>query len=373
LKYENTPNKAYNGHAQQKLVTPCMSDLVEIKKIKKMSEIIPIQDNRPTGQSPQQLDLDTFKSVFYWVNAKPDTQIKAFEGRKKISLSEIRYLKDGIDKKLKLHLVENYIASINFILTEGNIKDYGSWAEFERENWNTINSRTRSINITWDMTLALPGFAIPQRHTLKLRIGAAIPPKDMFQIMFTSDDSSELVELRADAVCKVDFVNQTLANELMLIVDNWYQGLQKVDEAEGFQKFLTDKQQFIIVGIANFTPVIVFFIYHLYFSLFCAKNIVADNINLVSLQSILVTGMFVFTIGILLGKYYARWTDKRIDKFKHYSGFLISKGDENYNIEIIKENNKNKDTISKRAFLGVVTAVVSVCVKYLIEHFLLNQ
>ena len=48
------------------------------------------------------IDLDTFKSIYYWANAKPDTQIKFFRKRKIVEVSDIHDLNSRIDQKLKI-------------------------------------------------------------------------------------------------------------------------------------------------------------------------------------------------------------------------------------------------------------------------------
>lgn len=72
-------------------------------------------------------DIDTFKSIYYWANAKPDTQLKLFRERKIISLSDIHELNTRIGNKLRNYNIETFIVTLNFVLTEGNIREYASW------------------------------------------------------------------------------------------------------------------------------------------------------------------------------------------------------------------------------------------------------
>ena len=39
-----------------------------------------------------------------------------------------------------------------------SIKDYSAWDEFERENWDTVNSTVQALTIKWDMRILLPQF-----------------------------------------------------------------------------------------------------------------------------------------------------------------------------------------------------------------------
>jgi hypothetical protein len=91
---------------------------------------------------PQQLgesiSLDDFKSIFYQLNAKPDTEIRLLRGKKNLELADITSINERISAKLSNHDVTADIASINFVLSNRKIKDYFTWAEFERENWETV-------------------------------------------------------------------------------------------------------------------------------------------------------------------------------------------------------------------------------------------
>ena len=107
---------------------------------------------------PQQsvIPLDEFKSLFYQLNAKPDTEIRLLTGKKKLELADIRSINEQISDKLRNHDLVSSIASINFVLSNKKIKDYFTWTEFERENWDTVNEKIRTINIKWDVAIKLP-------------------------------------------------------------------------------------------------------------------------------------------------------------------------------------------------------------------------
>ncbi|WP_193195391.1 hypothetical protein [Nostoc sp. MG11] len=106
------------------------------------SSIVPQQ----TGTN---MSLDDFKSFYYQLNAKPDTEIRLLPGKKTLELADILYINEQIQAKLRNHDVTASIGSINFILSNKKIKDYSTWAEFERENWNTINERIQTVTISW--------------------------------------------------------------------------------------------------------------------------------------------------------------------------------------------------------------------------------
>lgn len=315
-------------------------------------------------------DIDTFKSLYYWTNIKPDTQIKIFEDRKRIELSDIYELNDRVNRKLQTHKLETYVASINFILSDKNFNEYGSWAEFDRENWDYINQTIKSINISWDLTLSLPNHRLPQKHTLKVRIGSAIPPKDIFHIMFTSDEPSELLESQAEGLVKVDFINQVIANELIKVVDDWHTGLKTVEHESGLVRWIEKSKGYLITFISNFTPVLFILIAFLYHQLLCNKFGYSKELDIINFERVLVIFVFVFSFGILGGKFFARWLSQKIDSFKYETGFNITKGDKNYLDKLKIDNNKIKKEILLKTFLAVISAVVSVVVKLVLEGVL---
>ncbi len=334
-----------------------------------MTEIEKSQEIQNSLEKPK-FDLDTFKSIYYWANAKPDTQIKIFKDRKKIELSDIYDLKERVDKKLKTHKIETYIVSLNFILTEGNIKEYSSWEEFGRENWDTINHRIESINLTWDLTFSIPNFALPQRHTMKVRIGNAIPPKDMFQIIFTSDEPSELLESQAEGLVKVDFINQVLANELIYIVSNWQEGLIKTAEPKAMIRFLERREKYIHYSILYFIPLVFVLLSYIYHELLYKNFNHSEELNLLSIQKVAIIFIALYGFGVLLAKYLSSWFGNKIDKFKRENGIIISKGDRNYIEEVQRKNQSILNQISTRVIISIITTVILIGIKFLISNLI---
>jgi len=313
--------------------------------------------------------LDDVKSFFYLMNAKPDTSIQLLKGRKKIALSDIRDLNERIQRKLENHDLIGQIASINLIFEKGKIQDYSTWGEFERETWHTINNKTEAISLTWDISIKLPKYQNPQRHTLKVRVGQSVSPKDMMELVFNSDNMSELIEKRAEGVVKVDFIDQVVASELIEKVNNWYDGLKKMPDDIGIQKIIEKYQNFIVGVIHNFTPILILLLYHYYFTSFCKWSNLS-NITLSNIQFLLISFITVYFIGSMLAKKFARWTDKKIDDYEGISQFEITKGDENALQEAEINNKTVTKSLLKKGGLTVFTAFIAFFVKHLLEHWI---
>jgi hypothetical protein len=337
-----------------------------------MSEIISAESGENLPSTNQNIDLDTFKSIYYWQNVKPDTQIKFFRQQKNVTNADVVELNERLNNKIKTHKVETYIASINFILEDGNMREYGAWPEYEREKWEYINQKVTAINITWDLTFTIDKFQLPQKHTLKVRLGNSIAPKDMFQMMFTSDEPSEIMQSRAWGMVKVDFINQNISNELINIVNNWYEGLKKCEEQNSFIKFLEKRQKYFLNFIANFTPIFFLFLGYIYHSLLCEKFGFSKELNILTFQRATVYLSLLYIIGLLIGKVIAKWLNKKINSFDYHSGFHITKGDKNSFEELNSSNKKIKKEIIGKMIIAIASGIVAVVTKVILENILNN-
>lgn len=285
------------------------------------------------------VNLDEFKAWYYLMNAKPDTELRLLGKGKVLELGDIRSINERVVDKLQNHDIIANSTSINFILSNGKIKDYYNWSEFERENWDTINEVVNSLSITWDVFLKLPQYQNPQRHSLKLRIGIAIPPKDIFQLIFTSDNTLEIIEARASGVCKVDFVNDIIATELLNIVNNWHDGLKDAPEYKPVQKFLRKSGKGLSLIIHYSIPIFLLILIGAYSNYLYPFIGIGDTLSISNIQKISILFVAVFTIGLLLGKNTEDSIYRKIAKFEDYPKFLITRGDKNY-INNIEEKNK---------------------------------
>ncbi|WP_312288521.1 hypothetical protein [Chryseobacterium gleum] len=331
------------------------------------------KNNQNLPEKKTTFDIDAFKSIYYWANAKPDTQLKLFRERKIISLSDIHELNTRIGNKLKNHNIETFLVTLNFVLTEGNIREYASWDEFDRENWQFINQRIQTISITWDLTFAIPTYHLPQRHTLKVRIGSAIPPKDLFHFMFNTDETSDLLTLRAEGMVKVDFINQVLGNELVNIVTEWNEGLKTMERKNNLQSFLQNYEGYISKSIIYFFPLLILFLGFIYQNLIIKELDLSKDLNLITLERTLLIGATITSIGLVLSRFFANQFSRKVDKFKIPSGILITKGDKTYDDELKIENKNIIKDISGRVLISLIVALIIICLKYLYVYFFSNK
>lgn len=334
-----------------------------------MSEIekVPDQENLPAETKYSLADM---KSLFYLLNAKPDTSIKLLDKKRIVTVASIRDLNERITRKLENHNVIGQMTSVNIIFEKDNIKDYASWGEFTNENWNTINQVTESLTLTWDISIKLPRYANPQRHTLKVKLGQSLTPKDMMELVFVSDNVMEMKEKRAAGVVKIDFIDQVLATELIDNVVSWYDGLKDIQPTEGIQKILEDNQSLVLGIVKNFFPILFLSIYQYYFSTFCEWSTLTTNITIANLQLFLIAFLAVYAIGSMIGQRIAFGLDQKIDSYQHKDQFEITRGDEKSLEDTHKKNKKISTQIINKTLLIIISAIVSFFIKDLLEKWI---
>ena len=118
---------------------------------------------------------------------------------------------------------------------------FKSWNEFESCNFDSENSVTKSIYVQWDFFVSFPGYQIPQRHTVNVRIASTPNPSDLFKALLGGgfDDEDDIEFQSCTMICKVDFVNNTLAEEILHVAEKWNEQIETAYSKNGnFRIFL---------------------------------------------------------------------------------------------------------------------------------------
>ena len=301
------------------------------------------------------LSLQDFKSLYYYLNAKPDTELKLFKESRRIEASDLIRLNDDINEKLSNHKIAGSFATINISFSDKRVLDISSWKEFLDTKWNSP-ARIKHIEIQWDFNIVLPRYELPQRHTLKIRFGSSIKPNELFQIMINSDSDIKAEEARAKVICKVDYINSVISTELINLVSDWYESLPSLSEQKKLINFLTDHDFdisllidlfFDLGGILIGLGILRLIIFYNFYT--PSKNIFLD-IGIV--LSILWASVYIFGyLGHLLGSH----TRKNLRNLESASMFNITRGDINENQTKSKENNN----IIKKIFRDVFSSIIA--------------
>jgi len=189
--------------------------------------------------APNDKTIEQFKSIYYLLKGKRDTDIKLLNGNKQFKYEDIIDLNRKIFRKLELHQLVTHLVTVTIGLDNKEIKTFGNWNEFTQYD-RSIPECTKYLNIEWDFNIVLPHqiVQVPQTHTVRVRIGNGLKPNEMIQVIFQGDDEYDIEEASSQAVCKIDFVNAQICTELKNVVSLWYDSLQKNSEEQMLIPFL---------------------------------------------------------------------------------------------------------------------------------------
>ena len=132
------------------------------------------------------ISLQEFKSLFYHLNAKPDSSIKIFKESRRVHKEDLIELNEKVGEKLSNNNIVGSFTTIKVALSDKRIIDIATWEEFLEHMWD-YSSYVTHIDIQWDFNIVLPRYKLPQRHTLKLRIGSTVKPGEALQILLSTE------------------------------------------------------------------------------------------------------------------------------------------------------------------------------------------
>lgn len=184
-----------------------------------------------TTLQPKKADVDLLNehnikyasALLALLHGKSDSICRLFKKEILVSKNELSSLNDSMISKLSLHNTSAITTSIDITFSNKRILTFKSWAEFEAYDFKSINSPTKSIFIQWDFLAFISNYEFPQRHTVNVRISSNPNPSDFFKVLLSGgfDESHDLDIQSCTMICKVDFVNNTLAEELVNVAEHW--------------------------------------------------------------------------------------------------------------------------------------------------------
>lgn len=300
------------------------------------------------------ISLETFKSMFYHLNAKPDTEIKLFKKPKLVYKNDITSLNDKVMSKLGNHNIVTAITSIVISFSKNKTLDISTWQEFVQLDFDLPNY-TKYVEITWDFLVSMPNFKNPQRHTVKLRIGTSVKPSEMFHIMFEGESDFEVDEASSFAVLKVNYINQILSTELVNLVTDWYDSLTKPEKEERLSMWVSKHFRFIhnlVNLVANIAGVLV--------GLWLLRLVPMDlrpKEELLQVGAALAILWITVYIFGFLGNILDVHIQNKIDDIKDVQYFRLTKGDEN---KLTDNKRESGNIIRTIGFELAVTLVVDI-------------
>ena len=179
------------------------------------------------GQEEKNLTL--FRSMYYQMNAKPDSMSKVFSQKVVITREDIIDLNDRVNRKIRMHYQDDgYIATITVSLNNREVINFECWNEFLVYEWvesNCINS----IILKWNFNIRMPQYEYPQNHVLMVKLSNGLRPEEMLNLIFSGkvEDFDEIETNTFPVAARVDFIEPILGDELLNIVSEWIRGLRE--------------------------------------------------------------------------------------------------------------------------------------------------
>lgn len=319
--------------------------------------------------------LKQFKSLYYLIKGKRDTDIKLFTDFKQFSFSDVVELNDKIYRKLELHERVTDMVHVTVGLDNKEIKSFGNWTEFRHFDWR-ISACTKYISLVWDFNLVLPDPSdnkVPQTHTLRVRIGNNLKPSEMIQVVFQGGEEYDLEEAQSQMSCKIDFINSQICDELKTVVTEWYNALPNNSEDHKLIKLILKHkvkiQNFIVLSYLTASVILINYLFGVFYNSKFSFLPADNNHKLFLFSTISLLFIFLFYKS---GQLFAdRLTRKRIGKLKRNPMFEVTKGDTNRFNEVQKQNKGHLKGLLWTIILGLavngLTALIGVILKEIIK------
>ncbi|EMI44000.1 hypothetical protein [Rhodopirellula sp. SWK7] len=308
-----------------------------------------------------------FRSWFYLVTGKPDSKVKLFQRSVVVAPSDLEDLNERVVTKLNNHQITDSITTVTVTFDKKEAVQFGTWPEFLDFNWK-VPERTQEVTVKWNFCLDLPQFDVPQPHMLLMKLSKPVTPKQFLQMIFSSSDE-DIDGLQPDTaicMCRVDFINHVLADELITIVDRWNDSLKKHPSQDNWLDKL-EKHDGLIAQCVHYAFALVFVLiaglglYQLTKHIDPTSPITIDGLRL-SFYWLLGTGAIVFLLG-RIGKYLAAQIYGAINAYGERTVFDFTRGDSNHVTEVDNKNAKSmrRFFILTSISIGITAAEAITC------------
>lgn len=292
--------------------------------------------------------ITNYKAVYQAMTAKHDCKSKIFPRNVKIYLEDIKDLNDRVVTKLRNYNEAGFSISVNVSFVGRQTIEFSSWNEFEEHSWNESDA-INSITIIWEFNALLPQYEVPQKHVLVVKMTDGLRPEEMINIVFAGklENIEDIEKQMYPVVARVDFINFTLGDELIHIVEMWNNSLEsQIEEPHYVQVIRKHKRKiaFLLNYITDFVILICFIkiaINALYgFGFQKISELAIDNVS----ELALIIGLLVM-IFILIDKI-SVWLSntfyKTLGMEKEWHVFSINKGDDQIQKKLNGEYRQSK-------------------------------
>lgn len=302
----------------------------------------------------EERNLADFKSIYYQMNAKPDSISKAFSDSVIIGIDDIIELNNRVKEKISLNYHEDgYIASVTVNLKGKKVLNFSCWEEFIQHSW-TETSCINSISLQWNFNIRVPGYENPQNHNLVVKITNGLRPEEVLNLIFSGNiEDFDEVELNTfPIVARIDFIQSLFGEELINIVGDWIKGLRNNKEYKNPIILLMRKYRKIMAQYFEYISFIATFFLELSIGNAIINSFEIEYISQIKIRQLIflvnIFAILVLALWLLRRVYYfiAKNIYEKLDDYSKVYVFDITRGDKK-----IQEKIVNKDKNSGRIIL----------------------
>ncbi len=319
--------------------------------------------NDELAVSNENNDLAVYKSMFYQMNAKPDSMLKAFPQKIIICKEDIIDLNERIKEKIKLNYEDDgYIATVTVNLKNKNVITFTCWEEFIQHNW-TETSYIVSISMQWNFNIRIAGYSMPQNHNLVVKLTNGLRPEEMLNFIFSGNlEDFDEIEMNAfPVIARVDFIQSLLGEELLNIVGKWVDGLKPNNDIKNpilliMKKYRKKVAQYFEYVCLIMTTILLIGVEN-YFVRDCLRVESFQHFTGEQLNKVIIFFTICMLFIYLSKKFFEKRAYSIYERLSQYGSvyiFNITRGDQKVQSDILNKDKMNGKKILTKFFLSLV-------------------
>ena len=325
------------------------------------------QNDNTIKLKEEEKQLNMFRTLYYQLNAKPDSLSKVYAQNILVSNQDIYELNEQIKDKIRMHCEEDdgYIATVTVELESRKVINFECWEEYLNHVW-TDSECVRSIVIKWNFNVKMPQYQYPQNHSLLVRISSGLRPEELLNLIISGkiEDMGELNTNAFPVYARVDFVETRLGEELLNIVSEWINGLRQSRRHHNKYIMILRKYRKKVAQYFNYVTTLIAILFLTGIFDYVIKSMDIKYISEVTINEFLI--IFNMLVGgivvmFILYSFFTYVAKKVYDKLESYGyGFVfdITKGDNKRQGQILEDNKRTGRSIVRDLIASIVINLV---------------
>ena len=312
--------------------------------------------------SSEEKELALFRSMYYQMNAKPDSMSKVYSQNVVITRGDIIDLNRHINRKIRMHYQDDgYIATVTVSLNNKKVINFECWDEFISYEWSETNC-INSVILKWNFNIRMPQYEYPQAHVLMVKLSNGLRPEEMLNFIFSGkiEDFEEIETNAFPVTARVDFIEPLLGDELLNIVAEWVSGLKENNVKKNRLILLMRKYRKRVAQYLNYFAFFMSIILGMCIFNQRIKSFRLDTMLEYSTdQFLIMLNLFVILCVILfilfkLSENMAQKVYRYLTEYGQMFTFAITKGDQKRQEELKNRDKNNVRKIMLRFILSLI-------------------